>query len=565
MTKINKVSNLELFLDTANIDEIKHILKWGVIDGLTTNQKIFLNEKGVDFKKRALEILKLIDGPVSLELTTKSVPAMLKEAEQYFGWDKSKIVVKVAMSGDGMGLEATHQLSKRGIPVNATVMMKASQAILAAKAGARYVSLFYRRMMDAGVDPLKEIEMTRRFLDQSGLDCQIIAGSIREPDDVVLAMNAGAHVPTVPYKMFLAMISHPKSEETIKEFDDSWRQFISQEKKLPYSFGPTMVTTRTPLRISFGGGGTDLPFYASKYDGYVISGAIDKYIYVTVAKSLSGQNIVRYEDIEKVKGWEELNHGIIREALNHFQIKEPLDITVSSSVPGGTGMGSSSSLAVGLIKALAELTGQQDLYPNDEIASLACHLERDVLSEVGGKQDQYIAAFGGIQEMNFLQDGSVTATPVKIKDKALQTLENNLALYYLGKSRRSSNIQQSVSSAQNQGMKVRNLHAIKKIGLKVKEALLMEEIDDIGKLWHEHWLSKKKLSPAISSSEIDKYYDLALKHGALGGKVLGAGGGGFLLFYVPDREKLNRQFEKKGLKYIPFHFNQKGTEVFYTE
>lgn len=559
------MSPSQLFLDTANIDEIKHILRWGVIDGLTTNQKIFLNEKGVDFKKRAQEILRLVDGPVSLELTTKSVNAMVKEAQEYYSWNKDKVVVKVAMSGDGLGLETIHQLKKRGIPVNATVMMKASQAILAAKAGAKYVSLFYRRMMDAGEDPQVEIGITRRFLDQSGLDCKIIAGSIREPDDVVLAMDYGAHVPTVPYKMFLGMITHPKSEETIKEFDDSWRQFIATEKTLPYSFGPSMVTTRTPLRISFGGGGTDLPFYSSKYDGYVISGAIDKYIYVTVAKSISGQNIVRYEDIEKVSGWEELNHGIIREIVNYFQIKEPLEITVSSSVPGGTGMGSSSALAVGLIKALVELTGQQDLYSENKIAEVACYIERDVLQEVGGKQDQYISSLGGIQEMNFLKDGSVNTSNLKLKEKALSTLENNLALIYLGKSRSSSNIQASVSSNENLNEKIKNMHFIKDIGVKIKKALIEEKFDDIGKLWHVHWEAKKKLSKAVSSNEIDKYYETGIKHGAMGGKVLGAGGGGFLLFYSPNAEKLSHYFERSGLKNIPFHFNEKGSEVFYTE
>lgn len=562
---MKNVGSSEIFLDTANIDEIKHILKWGVIDGLTTNQKIFLNEKGVDFKKRALEIIKLIDGPVSLELTTKSVNAMVKEAEEYFSWNKNKVVVKVAMSGDGFGLEAIHQLTKRGIPVNATVMMKASQAILAAKAGARYVSLFYRRMMDAGEDPSFEISVTRRFLDSSGLNCQIIAGSIREPDDVVKAMDYGAHVPTVPYKMFLGMINHPKSEETIKEFDDSWRQFIAQKKTLPYSFGPNMVTTRTPLRISLGGGGTDLNFYASKYDGYVISGAIDKYIYVTIAKSLSGRNLVRYEDIEKVSGWEDLNHDIIREVLHYFQIKEPLEITVSSSVPGGTGMGSSSSLAVGLIRCLIEMTGQNDLYTNIQIAELACHIERDVLQETGGKQDQYIATLGGIQEMAFLKDGSVNSTNIKLKEKALQTLENNLALFYLGKTRRSTNIQTKVSSSENLAEKIKNMHVIKETGLKIKDALLKENFDQIGKFWHQHWLAKKKLSKEISSDEIDKYYELALNSGALGGKVLGAGGGGFLLFYSPQKEQVSEMLEKKGLKHIPFHFYEKGSEVFYTE
>jgi transaldolase len=222
---------MEFFLDTASIEEVKKILPWGVLSGLTTNQKIFLQEGGVDFKQRALELISLVKAPVSLELTTNTLSAMVREAHEYYSWDPKHVVVKVAMKGDGSGVEAIHVLSSEGIPINATVMVTPLQAILAAKAGARYVSLFFNRIRDAGEDPVLAIKQTRTLLDEEGLKARIIAGSIRQPKDVLEAAVAGAHILTIPYKIMAQLPFHAKSEETIREFDKAWQDFLALGKR----------------------------------------------------------------------------------------------------------------------------------------------------------------------------------------------------------------------------------------------------------------------------------------------------------------------------------------------
>jgi len=222
---------MEFFLDTASAEEVRKILPWGVLSGLTTNQKIFLNEGGVDFKKRATELISLVNGPVSLELTTAKLTDMIKEARDYYGWDPEHVVVKVAMKGDGTGLEAIRELSSEGIPINATVMMTPMQALLAAKAGATYVSLFFNRIKDAGEDPVLAIKQTRTILDVAGLKAKIIAGSIRQPNDVLEAVVAGAHILTVPFKIMAQLPFHAKSEETILEFDRAWQDFMALNRK----------------------------------------------------------------------------------------------------------------------------------------------------------------------------------------------------------------------------------------------------------------------------------------------------------------------------------------------
>jgi len=221
---------MEFFLDTASTEEVKKILPWGVLSGLTTNQKIFLQEGGVDFKKRALELISLVNGPVSLELTSTNVTDMVREANEYFSWEPKHVVVKVPMKGDGSGVEVIHELHSQGIPINATVMMTPMQAMLAAKAGATYTSLFFNRIRDAGEDPVVAIRQTRELLDRAGLKAKIIAGSIRQPKDVLDAAAAGAHVLTIPYKIMVQLPFHAKSEETIREFDHAWQDFLKLAK-----------------------------------------------------------------------------------------------------------------------------------------------------------------------------------------------------------------------------------------------------------------------------------------------------------------------------------------------
>jgi transaldolase len=217
---------MDFFLDTASTEQVRKILPWGIITGLTTNQKIFLQEGGVDFKQRALELISLVKGPVSLELTTSKPIDMIREANEYYSWDPKHVVVKVPMKGDGSGLEVINELYSQGIPVNATVMITAAQALLATKAGATYASFFYNRIKDAGEDPVAAIKKTRDLFDRAGVKAKIIAGSIRKPDDVIDAAVAGAHIITIPYKIILQLPFHPKSDETIEEFDKAWQEFM---------------------------------------------------------------------------------------------------------------------------------------------------------------------------------------------------------------------------------------------------------------------------------------------------------------------------------------------------
>ena len=218
------MSGLQFFLDTASITDLKKYLEWGVIEGLTTNQKLFSIEKDCSFEQRVRELCAAMDGPVSVETTSHDYDELLEEGRRYHALAPN-VVVKVAMYKDGTGLRVVKALAEEGIKTNVTTLMSARQAILAAKAGATYVSLFYRRIMDAGEDPHKEIRMCAGLLERAGLPSQIIAGSIREPQDVVLAADAGAHIVTIPPKILEQMPYHVKTEETIAEFDRAWEAF----------------------------------------------------------------------------------------------------------------------------------------------------------------------------------------------------------------------------------------------------------------------------------------------------------------------------------------------------
>jgi transaldolase len=222
---------MEIFLDTANVDEIKAILPWGIISGITTNQKIFLAEKGINFKDRVMEILKLVNGPLSIELAKIGCPDkdLIEEAKEYAGWG-SNIVIKVPMWGDGKGLRIASKLKELGIKANITCLISTNQMLLAAKVGATYASLFFNRVRDAKEDPVKVIKESKRIIDESGFSTRIIVGSIRKPEDVNEALVAGAHIVTIPYKILVQMPFHWKTEETIKEFDQAWLEFKKAER-----------------------------------------------------------------------------------------------------------------------------------------------------------------------------------------------------------------------------------------------------------------------------------------------------------------------------------------------
>jgi len=224
---------VEIFLDTASLDEIKTVLPWGVISGVTTNQKIFSREKGIDFKQRVHEILSLVDGPLSIELTKTSGTdeELIAEAQEYAGWSKN-IVIKVPMWGDGRGLRIAHELKKLGIKTNMTCMMTTNQMLLAIKVGATYASIFFNRVKDSGGDPIKVIQESRQIIEEGDFKTKIIAGSIRRPSDIVEAAIAGAHIITIPYKIIIQMPWHWKTEETIKEFDQAWLNFTKAKNQL---------------------------------------------------------------------------------------------------------------------------------------------------------------------------------------------------------------------------------------------------------------------------------------------------------------------------------------------
>jgi transaldolase len=224
---------VDIFLDTASINEIKEILPWGLISGVTTNQKIFLAEKGCNFRERVREILSLVKGPLSVELTKTdgTDEEMIKEALEYSRWSPKNIVIKVPMFGDGRGLKIISQLHRRRVKTNATALISVNQVMLAAKAGATYASIFFNRVKDAGEDAERVVRESRALLDRMGSPTKIIVGSIRRPEDVAQAAVAGTHVITVPYKILTQMPYHKKTEETIAEFDRAWQEFKQAEKK----------------------------------------------------------------------------------------------------------------------------------------------------------------------------------------------------------------------------------------------------------------------------------------------------------------------------------------------
>jgi len=222
---------VEIFLDTANVKEIREILPWGIISGVTTNQKIFLAEKGVRFQDRVHEILSLVDGPLSVELTKTagSDEGMVEEAREYSSWNPKNVIIKVPMFGDGRGLRIVNRLKRENIKTNMTCMMTTNQILLAAKVGATYASVFFNRVRDSGGDPLRVIQESKRIIQEGGFATKIIVGSIRKPEDVDEAALAGAHIITIPYKILIQMPLHPKTEETIKEFDQAWLEFKRAE------------------------------------------------------------------------------------------------------------------------------------------------------------------------------------------------------------------------------------------------------------------------------------------------------------------------------------------------
>jgi D-glycero-alpha-D-manno-heptose-7-phosphate kinase len=323
-----------------------------------------------------------------------------------------------------------------------------------------------------------------------------------------------------------------------------------------------MIIVRSPLRITLGGGGTDLPSYYRDHDGFLMAAGIDKFVYVTVIKPFVPGVYLKYSKIEHVDTIEEVQHPIVREALKLFDFGVPqIEITTLADIPSGTGLGSSGSFTTALLRAL-HAHARGIIHPR-ELAEQACFIEIEKLGEPIGKQDQYIAAFGGITCFTFRKDGIVEAAPLAVDEEIRCGLEDNLLLFFTGFSRSASKIlrdQDSRTKRRDSAM-IDNLHYVKDLGLRSKAALEKGDLAGFGRLMHEHWEHKRKRSGDMSNSQIDGWYNLALKNGAIGGKLIGAGGGGFLMFYAEDKVRLRHALREAGLPEVRFHFDFEGTKV----
>jgi D-glycero-alpha-D-manno-heptose-7-phosphate kinase len=323
-----------------------------------------------------------------------------------------------------------------------------------------------------------------------------------------------------------------------------------------------MIITRSPLRISLGGGGTDLPSYYKDHGGYLIAASINKYVYVTVMKPFTPGIYLKYSEIEHVQDVAEVKHPIIREALIDFLVSDPqIEITSLADIPAGTGLGSSGSFTTALLKALtAHFRG--NLHPH-ELAQLACQIEIERLGEPIGKQDQFIAAYGGITEFTFEPDGAVRGKQLILNPDTVHDLEDNLLLFYTGKSRSAGTIlsDQNTKSIRKDLEVIENLHYTKEIGKRSGDALRNGDTRLFGRLLNEHWEHKRNRSKGISSPQIDSIYEVAMNSGATGGKLVGAGGGGFMMFYAEDTIALRDAMTKMNLEEVRFQFDFEGTKV----
>ncbi|HYD83381.1 MAG TPA: galactokinase [Opitutus sp.] len=323
-----------------------------------------------------------------------------------------------------------------------------------------------------------------------------------------------------------------------------------------------MIITRSPLRVSLGGGGTDLPSYYSKHGGFLVAAAIDKYVYITKHRTFQQEIIIKYSKLERVQSVDQIEHPIVREALKLTGVTEPhLELASMADIPGGTGLGSSGSFTTALLKALHAF--KKNLISPAELAEQACHIEIDRLGEPIGKQDQYIAAVGGITAFTFHRDGRVEYRPCKISEETLFNLEDNLLLFFTGYSRSASAIlkDQNDKSKQQDAAMLENLHFTKELGLKSLDCLESGNLDEFARLMDVHWQRKKIRSTGMSNTHINEWYDHAMANGALGGKLIGAGGGGFLMFYAGDKAKLRHAMRSQGLQEVRFRFDFEGTKV----
>jgi D-glycero-alpha-D-manno-heptose-7-phosphate kinase len=324
-----------------------------------------------------------------------------------------------------------------------------------------------------------------------------------------------------------------------------------------------MIITRSPLRITLGGGGTDLPSYYREHGGFLIAAAIDKHVYVTVTRPFTPGIYLKYSQLEHVDRAEDVRHPIIREAIKMLGMQPQVEITTLADIPAGTGLGSSGSFTTALLRAL--YASDRRLIGSHELAELASDIEIHRLGEPTGKQDPYAAAFGGLTAFTFHPNEQVEARPVKMPAGTLFDLEDDLLLFFTGYSRRAGDIlqDQKTRTETNDRDMLSQLHFVKELGLRSLEILEAGRTSELGALLHEHWEHKRRRSAGMSNPQIDEWYDLGRRNGAVGGKLVGAGGGGFLMFYAENHRRLREAMSKAGLEEVRFRFSFEGTKVLF--
>jgi D-glycero-alpha-D-manno-heptose-7-phosphate kinase len=329
-----------------------------------------------------------------------------------------------------------------------------------------------------------------------------------------------------------------------------------------------MIISRAPLRISLGGGGTDLPFYANKFGGSLITASINRYVYIMIGSREEKNIKLNYSKTELVEKVDDIQHPLIKHALKLTGIENDIEIHSMADLPSGSGLGSSSAFLVGLLNGLHYFNGE--IVSKYKLAEDCSHITMDILKEPCGKQDQYASAFGNLNHLKIATNGKVTVTPINISHENIKKLEKNLMIFFTGLTRSANDVlgdQKKRSEQKHTEQEMYNYyHEIKKIGEQSKKCLENGNLTRFGEWMNIHWELKKNLSKKMTTSKIDEWYKLALSNGALGGKIIGAGGGGFLMLYVDNNhERIKDLLEKEGLKFIPFKFDFDGTRIIYKE
>ena len=322
-----------------------------------------------------------------------------------------------------------------------------------------------------------------------------------------------------------------------------------------------MLITRTPLRVTLGGGGTDLPSYFTQRPGFVISAAIDKYVFIGINRTFTKDYFLKYSALERVDDAADIEHPIIRAALLSHPVEPGVEIVSLADIPAGTGLGSSGTFTVGLLRAL--YAWGREHVSAAELAEEACRIEIDVLGRPVGKQDQYIAAFGGVSCFRFQPDGSVEVAPLELPTSTMHELEERLLMFFTGSSRTADQLlddQRTRTEAGDESM-LAGLQRVEELGIAIRDALTAGDVARFGELMHEHWVEKRERSPGMSNPDIDRWYEAGRANGGVGGKLTGAGGGGFLLFLADDPAALRAAMASEGLTEVRFGFDHDGSAI----